>query len=123
MDRHTPQRDAIRAAIRLARRPLAPDEVLAAARKRCRSLGQATVYRTLNAGVEEGWLQTVQLPNGPTRYEPAELPHHHHFECVDCHRVFDVAGCPGHMDTLVPDGFTLEHHEVLLYGKCEACSA
>jgi len=123
MERQTPQRDAIRAALQRAGRPLAPDEVLALARKRCRTLGQATVYRTLAAGVAEGWLATVELPHGPTRYELADLPHHHHFECVACRKVFDVEGCPGGMNHLVPEGFTLDHHEVLLYGKCEACAS
>lgn len=106
-----------------AGRPLTPEEVFAAARRRCATLGQATVYRTLNAGVEEGWLKMVQMPTGPARYEPASLPHHHHFECTTCRRVFDVEGCPGHMDKLVPDGFTLERHEVLLFGRCERCGA
>ncbi len=121
MERKTAQRQAIRDAIRQARRPLSAEEVLAAARRRCRGLGQATVYRALASGVQEGWLESVQMPSGPTRYELAELPHHHHFECVRCHRVFDVTGCPGRLDRMVPKGFSLQSHEILLFGLCEKC--
>ncbi|MCC6679528.1 MAG: transcriptional repressor [Phycisphaeraceae bacterium] len=121
MERRTAQRQAIRDAIGQARRPLSAEEVLAVARRRCRGLGQATVYRALGSGVQEGWLKCVQMPTGPARYEIAELPHHHHFECTRCHRVFDVNGCPGRLDRMVPSGFTLQRHEILLFGLCAGC--
>ncbi|MEO0586278.1 MAG: transcriptional repressor [Planctomycetota bacterium] len=84
-------------------------------------VGLATVYRLLNEGVEDGGLVGVELPGGPKRFEPADLPHHHHFECLECRKVFSVPGCPGRMDSLVPDGFELEQHEIILSGKCCDC--
>lgn len=119
--RNTNQRRAIREAIEDAGRPLDANEVLAAAESD--NLGMATVYRTLKLGVEEGWLTPVELPNSPTRFEMAGKKHHHHFECTNCQRVFDVQGCPGNLKPLVPDGFTLEDHEVILYGLCKQCAA
>jgi len=118
--RNTNQRRAIRLAIDEAARPLDANEVLDAAQ--VAGLGIATVYRTLKLGVEEGWLVTVELPNAPTRYEMAGKQHHHHFECRSCHKVFDVQGCPGNLGPLVPYGFTLEDHEVILYGRCDQCA-
>ena len=53
MERDTRQRQAIRAALERADRPLSPKEVLSASRRRVRSLGIATVYRTLNSLLEE----------------------------------------------------------------------
>lgn len=117
--RNTSQRRAIRQAIDDAGRPLDANEVLAASD--VEGLGLATVYRTLKLGVEEGWLATVDLPNAPTRYEMAGKQHHHHFECRTCQRVFEVHGCPGNLKPLVPEGFTLEDHEVILYGLCDQC--
>jgi len=117
--RKTNQRRAIRQAIEDADRPLDANEVLAAASHD--GLGLATVYRTLKLGVEEGWLAPVELPNAPTRYEMAGKKHHHHFECRACQRVFDIHGCPGNLKPLVPTGFTLEDHEVILYGLCDEC--
>ena len=119
--RSTQQRRAIRDAIDLAGRPLDANEVLAAAQDDSLTLGLATVYRTLKLGVEEGWLATVDLPNAPTRYEMAGKKHHHHFECRGCSRVFEVNGCPGNLKPLVPQGFVLESHEVILYGMCGDC--
>ncbi len=123
MERRTPQRDAIRQAVEKADRPLSPQEILDAAGAEVRGLGIATVYRAVKAGVDEGWLKPVDLPGGPTRYEPAGKQHHHHFECVRCHRVFDLDGCPGNLNQLLPAGFTLEDHEVLLFGHCDTCTA
>ena len=118
--RNTSQRRAIREAIEKADRPLDANEVLAAAE--VEGLGLATVYRTLKLGVEEGWLKPVDLPNSPTRYEMSGKKHHHHFECRDCHKVFDIEGCPGNLQQLVPEGFTLDDHEIILYGNCNKCT-
>jgi Fur family ferric uptake transcriptional regulator len=122
MSRTTTQRTAIRAAIEAAGRPLSPQEVLDAASTDAPGLGIATVYRALSSGVAEGWLQAVELPTGPTRYEPAHLKHHHHFRCQTCDRVFDLKGCPGNLRKMLPPGFVLDDHDIVLHGKCAECA-
>ncbi len=123
MQRTTKQRQAIQTALDEARRPLSPEEVLRLAEPHCPGLGQATVYRNLNKGVEDGWLVRVEMP-GRTMvlYELANLGHHHHFECMACHKVFDVPGCPGGISELTPPGFRLDRHEISLYGLCDECN-
>ena len=37
--------------------------------------------------------------------------------------VFDILGCPSDIQTLTPEGFQLESHQVVLYGVCPPCSA
>jgi Fur family transcriptional regulator, ferric uptake regulator len=123
MERDTRQRRAIRAALERADRPLSPKEVLSASRRRIRTLGLATVYRTLNTMVADGWLVEVQLPGEPPRYEMAGKTHHHHFVCDRCHRVFEVHACPGDMSGMVPAAFELSRHEIVLYGICADCAA
>jgi Fur family transcriptional regulator, ferric uptake regulator len=123
MERDTRQRRAIRAALEQAGRPLSPKEVLGASRRRVRTVGMATVYRTLNALLAEGALVEVQLPGEAPRYELSGKQHHHHFVCDDCTRVYEVEGCPGSMTGLVPAGFELARHEVVLYGRCSSCAA
>jgi Fur family ferric uptake transcriptional regulator len=122
MERRTTQRDAIRAAVEHADRPMSTQEILEAAGKLAPGLGLATVYRTVKAGIEGGWLKPVDLPGGPTRYEPGGKHHHHHFECRACNRVFEVEGCPDNLRGLVPAGFQLEDHDVTLYGLCDTCN-
>lgn len=122
MDRDTRQRRAIRRVFAETDRPLGPLEVLPAAQAYTPGMGMATVYRTLKALVEEGWLVPVALPGEPARYEVAGKQHHHHFRCRTCERVFETAGCLTNLPQLTPRGFHLEGHEVVLYGICTACA-
>jgi Fur family ferric uptake transcriptional regulator len=121
MERNTRQRSAIRDAIALADRPLLPQEVLDAAQVQVPGLGIATVYRNLKMLVEEGALQPVHLPGENPRYELVGHQHHHHFQCTQCQRVFDVHACPGDFSRLAPQGFTVEAHDLTLYGRCKDC--
>lgn len=121
MQRKTQQRDAIRQAFEAAGRPLSPQEALDAARIQVPALGVATVYRNIKTLLEEKWLQEVELPGLPSRYELANKDHHHHFHCHQCDRVFEVENCPGELGRLAPQGFQLETHEIILYGMCQQC--
>jgi Fur family transcriptional regulator, ferric uptake regulator len=122
MPRDTLQRRAIRNAFLAQGRPLTPHEVLDASQPLAPSLGIATVYRNLKSLVDEGWLTTLELPGDNTRYERADIGHHHHFHCKACGRVFDIQGCPDQLANMVPPGFKLDDHELVLYGQCDACT-
>jgi len=121
MIRDTRQRRAIRDVLEAARRPLSAQEVLDTARSEAPGLGIATVYRTLNALVEEGAIHPVDLPGEAPRYEISGQGHHHHFQCRKCGGVYTARGCPGDLRKLTPRGFRLEGHEVILYGLCCDC--
>lgn len=124
MKRETKQRRAIRETLRAAGRPLAPEEILQEARRKVPTLGIATVYRAVNSLEEEGWATSVELPEGPVRFERAGKGHHHHFLCTACEGVWDVDGCSGDLDVLTPSaGFQVDTHEILLYGQCDRCAA
>jgi Fur family ferric uptake transcriptional regulator len=120
--RKTLQRDAIRAALAEADRPLSPQEVLEAAERRAPGLGIATVYRALKELSQDGWLVAVDLPGEASRFELAGKKHHHHFQCRDCGRAFDLKGCVPSLRGLAPKGFRVEDHEVVLYGLCATCA-
>jgi Fur family ferric uptake transcriptional regulator len=81
----------------------------------------ATVYRNLKLLAAEGAVRAITLPGESPRYEMVEPGHHHHFQCTTCRRVYDVPGCPGNLRRLAPRGFTVEHHDVTLYGRCSDC--
>lgn len=122
MQRNTRQRQAIRQTFEDAGRPLAPQEVLELAQTAAPSLGIATVYRAIKSLVDEELIRPVQLPGEPDRYELAELPHHHHFHCTACNRVFDLDGCAMRSDVRLPRGFKARRHEIVFYGTCPQCS-
>lgn len=121
-ERSTRQRTAMRAVIEAAARPLTPQEIFVMAQSEAPGLGIATIYRNLKLMVEAGEIEPVVLPGEAARYESAHHGHHHHFQCTECKRVFDVHECPGDMDRLAPKGFTVERHELTLYGRCNECA-
>jgi hypothetical protein len=73
MQRQTKQREAIAACFASAGRPLSPHEVHALACEVQPSLGIATVYRALNAFVEDGLLVRVPIAEPPDTSWPLSV--------------------------------------------------
>jgi Fur family ferric uptake transcriptional regulator len=119
--RDTPQRRAIRATLADTARPLTAAELHRTAAESVPGLGIATVYRTLVALLEDGWVRQVELPGEPARYERSRTGHRHYFKCRTCGRTFSVDGCAADLEHLLPEGYTLDAHEIVLYGRCRAC--
>lgn len=122
--RDTSQQRAIREAVDSAGRPLSINEIHEFALAEVPSLGVRTVYRVVNRLLEDGDIAPVLVPGQPDRYEPASVAatHHHHFRCEKCDRVFDVDGCAGGLNRMLPPGFTLAGHELSLWGTCSECA-
>lgn len=122
MVRATQQRKAIYSVLVNCGRPLAVNELLALARKEVAALGIATVYRNLKALQAEGQVAQVDLPGQPPRWEITPEAHHHHFLCSTCDKLFEVSGCPDGLTSLLPKGYVLAEHELLLRGQCDSCA-
>jgi Fur family ferric uptake transcriptional regulator len=122
MQRDTAQRRAIRRSLEEAGRPLGALEVLKLSKRYAPRLGIATVYRTIKSLAREGTVATVELPGQPPRYEASGKGHHHHFLCDRCGKVFELGGCLGGLKGLLPRGFRMSSHELLLHGRCQACA-
>ncbi len=127
MTRDTRQREAIRRTLAEARRPLSVSELYELAQAKVARLGIATVYRnlkSLHAGEE---VVRVELPGRPPRWELAPGPqqalgrHHHHFLCRTCNKLYEIESCPADLQRLLPSGYVLEEHDILLRGQCQAC--
>jgi Fur family transcriptional regulator, ferric uptake regulator len=123
MERITKQGTAILEVIRTAGRPLLPQEIFDLSCLRVPGIGIATVYRNINSLLDRGAIQEVHLPGENPRYEISETDHehHHHFQCYECEKVFDVHACPGDFSHLAPKGFKVHDHELTLYGSCSDC--
>jgi Fur family transcriptional regulator, ferric uptake regulator len=122
--RHTRQREVILQVIRQATAPLTVRDISLQARAILRSLGAATVYRTIKLLLETHAIAEVSLPSGEVLYEEAGMHHHHHFLCRVCKRVSHLALCPVGLPsgTTLPDGSIVEDHELTFYGLCSACA-
>jgi Fur family ferric uptake transcriptional regulator len=123
VERNTRQRRTIREVVEHAGRPLTTDEILASAQASIPSLGKATVYRSIRALLDEGWLAAVDVPGRNALYERAGKGHHHHFECSHCKRVYELDGCASEIRGELPAGFVSTGHDVTFYGACAACSS
>ena len=119
--RDTRQRRAIRETFERAGRPLGPDEALRLAQEQLPSLSIATVYRNVKALLDEEWLVPVAVPGQSSRYEVAGKEHHHHFHCRACGKMFELKGCVPNLRSLLPRGFRISDHDLLLYGTCVQC--
>lgn len=121
--RNTKQRDVIERALSAAPGPLSVAELHARAGAELPQLGVATVYRTLKRLQDEGKVHALNL-DGESRFERADLGHHHHFACRSCGGVFDLEVCPLELPRGAPysGGYLVEGHEVTLYGVCPACA-
>ncbi|MBN2344239.1 MAG: transcriptional repressor [Deltaproteobacteria bacterium] len=120
MHRNTKQRAVIAACFSNEVGPLSVNEVHAQAAKQSPSLGIATVYRAMNAFVEEGILAPVVI-GGTTRYEPAAKRRHHHFHCRQCNAAFCVEDTPVTTSRLAPKGFTIHEYDLVVSGTCPSC--
>jgi len=121
MERQTRQRKAMHRVLGEAPRPMSAAELLSATRRTVKSIGIATIYRHLGTMVRAGLVVAVKLPGDGVRYEAAGKKHHHHFVCGTCGGVFEVPGCAPGLRGLAPAGFSVDRHEVILYGHCSEC--
>jgi Fur family transcriptional regulator, ferric uptake regulator len=88
-------------------------------------IGRATVYRAIEKLVRIKVLDHVDFSDGERCYRLCESErHHHHLTCRICHRVVELDLClpQAKIDAIGRrEGFTIEDHEISLYGLCDAC--
>ena len=80
------------------------------------SLG--TVYRNLNALVELGKIQRLEIPNGITRYDKVMC--HDHFICTCCGNVYDLERSNIMYDDMI-DGNKVLRCKISYEGICSNC--
>jgi len=89
-----------------------------------KSLGRATVYRTLKILVEADVICRVLLEDGDLHYQLSHQGHHHHLLCVHCGSSQDLMGCDIEdvlVSTSARHGFELSGHWLEVYGRCNDC--
>lgn len=119
----TQQKLALTGLIQHAERPLTPAEICRTGRHEIPSLGIATVYRTLKQLMKAGQVRVVDIPGAAPHYECTARQHHHFFVCQQCRHLYNLEGCVPGVGALVPKGFSVSRHEIVLYGACRDCRA
>lgn len=118
------RRAVIRAVLRKERH-FSGAELLAEVSAADRSVGRATVFRTLDLLVDLGVLGRVHRPEGGHAYVLCARDHHHHHAiCSRCGLVVTLSGCPISSEAeraAEAAGFRLQGHRLEYYGLCLAC--
>ncbi|HVH51798.1 MAG TPA: transcriptional repressor [Gaiellaceae bacterium] len=90
------------------------------------AVGLASIYRTLDQLSTDGFVQKIELGDGTTRYEPAQIGghHHHHVVCDNCGKVnaFEDDRLEQALRRVERrTGFEVAAHDVVLRGTCGDC--
>ena len=123
--KYTPQRTAVLEEIIKDKGHRESEEIYLALKKRGQHVSRATVYRTMDILVNNGFARKMNLGDGRARYESkVNSPHHDHLVCMDCGLIVEF------MDQKIEDlqdeiaiqyEFQLERHIHQLFGLCKKC--
>ncbi len=100
------------------------EELYELVKKSYKTIGQATVYRTLKHLSGSGLAKEVDFGDGITRYELHGQDHHDHLICERCGRNEEVLNETIEklqVEVAKRHGFTLTRHKMYLYGLCPDC--
>lgn len=101
------------------------EELAHAVRKRNRSVGYATVYRTVKLLARLEYVKELDFGDGLKRYESNLVAHHDHLVCQECGMVFEFK--EPKIETLQEQvakkhGFRATMHRLDIYGYCRKCA-
>jgi Fur family ferric uptake transcriptional regulator len=121
--RMTAQRRAVLQALADLGCALDAEAIHTEARRIHPGLGLVTVYRTLEAFVQDALAQQVHFGDGRVRYELTEEGrHHHHAVCLGCGVVARLDECVIPQTAgIAVQNFTVTAHRVELFGYCTRC--
>jgi Fur family ferric uptake transcriptional regulator len=121
----TPQRKLILDAFLEADDHFSVDEFYARLKTVDKSIGQATVYRTMKLLEEAGLARRLDFDPRTARYEPKDISSHHdHLVCENCGKVveFESPQIERLQEELAEEkDFELTGHRMYLFGICPDC--
>lgn len=93
-------------------------------RLRGRTVGLASVYRTLELLADLGLAERRAETGGEASFLYCSPRHHHHVVCTGCGIVREVEVCPSTelaRQVERETGFALDRHTLDFYGRCPEC--
>jgi Fur family transcriptional regulator, ferric uptake regulator len=126
--RLTKQGAAVREALRGAGGFRSAQDVYSRLRTDGGTVGLSTVYRHLQALVEDGVVDVIHTPDGEATYrfcgDAADQRHHHHLVCRSCGRTEEIEGRAVERwagDVARSYDYDEVDHTVELFGRCPSC--
>ncbi len=119
--KQTRQREAILDAFMGSTGHITSEQLYEIVREKHADVGAATVYRTLRLLCEADLANSHQFGEGVTLYE-VKGRHHDHLICKQCGAIFEFRSDLVEEEQLKiaeQHGFTLDHHQHILFGDCQ----
>ena len=123
--KYTPQRVAILKEVLKDKGHRECEDIYLALKKSVRHVSRASVYRTMDILVNNGYARKIEIGDGRARYEgKIGIPHHDHMICTSCGEIIEF------VDQDVEDlqnkiakryHFKLQRHVHQLFGICKKC--
>src|SRR5438132_13872199 len=122
--RLTRQRVIVAEALASAKRALSAQELYGRIHRTHPTLGRATVYRALEAQVQDGMASRFERDGHVSAYIACDAEHHHHLVCTNCQRVEDLNEtevAPLLASVGRRHEFQVDHAALDFYGLCRSC--
>jgi Fur family transcriptional regulator, ferric uptake regulator len=122
----TPQRELIFRSFFEMGRHVSVDELYERVRQEDRSVGYATVWRSLKLICKVGLAEEVNLGDGVTRYDRITREPHGHLYCLGCKRLveFEMADVVPLLATVAEkNSFDAEGYKIEIPGYCKECQS
>lgn len=84
------------------------------------TFSRTTVYNSLHALVQAGLVRELAMDTEERRYD-ADTALHGHFHCHRCGGIADFSLDASVVQSLIPDGFTVQNQGIYFSGTCPAC--
>ena len=84
----------------------------------------STIFRIVQKLEQDKKIIRVDWRERGSKYELADLPHHHHLTCMKCGKVLDINDSHWFFNLKkleLETGFKVEHHHVEIEGICSLC--
>ena len=120
--RRSRQRDAVGDYLRESDTFCSAQEIWTGLRDAGSTIGLATVYRAVQAMVDDGEIDALRTDDGESVYRHCGAGHHHHLVCRRCGRTVEVEGpaVERWAVTVAADhGFTDIEHTLEIFGTCD----
>lgn len=104
---------------------LSTEELYNQVRQKDKTIGYATVSRTMKALTDSGLAREIDLGDSRSRFEPLyKRPHHHHIICVECPKTIEFLSPELEQlqeQVVLRYRFRPVRHHFQVFGVCEDC--
>lgn len=111
----------VRSALSRCERAVSAQELHRLLADRAEPVGLASVYRALDQLVTSGEAERLRRGDADT-YVLCPSAHHHHAVCRGCGRVDLLEGCAVEPAPPSTQGFRIDDHQAVYYGRCPECA-